>query len=70
MNEIAYPTCVILFTGNAVKFAEFGSVRLEATMDPSAGIGYGHFSGFRDLIGIPKDQQEHIFEAFAQADGV
>jgi len=58
--------------GNAVKFTESGSVRLEIHQDasePHSGITTLRFRVSDTGIGIPKDQQERIFEAFAQADG-
>lgn len=51
---------------NAVKFTEKGQVSLTVSAQPGAGIAFAvQDSG----IGIARDQQESIFEAFRQADG-
>jgi len=58
--------------GNAVKFTESGSVRLlveQDAPDPQSGTAALRFHVSDTGIGIPKDQQKRIFEAFAQADG-
>ncbi len=61
---------LINLLGNAVKFTETGEVELrvwaESQSDSVAPI---HFSVRDTGIGIPKDQQSKIFEAFTQADG-
>jgi CheY-like chemotaxis protein len=58
--------------GNAIKFTETGSVRLQVTRD-LPGVPYGRaglvFRVSDTGMGIPPEQQELIFEAFAQADG-
>jgi len=51
---------------NAFKFTEKGSVRLEIA---PAGKGQIAFSVRDTGIGVPREQQEAIFEAFRQADG-
>ena len=61
---------LINLVGNAIKFTERGEVLLRVELEP----GSGDQSGLRFLvadtgIGIPKDKQECIFEAFTQADG-
>jgi PAS domain S-box-containing protein len=61
---------LINLLGNAVKFTEQGEVELrvavETQSDSTAAIRFS----VRDTgIGIPKDQQTKIFEAFTQADG-
>jgi CheY-like chemotaxis protein/CHASE3 domain sensor protein len=51
---------------NAVKFTERGEVTLRVSPVPGGRVAFAiHDTG----IGIPKDQQEVIFEAFRQADG-
>ncbi|KAF0102924.1 MAG: multi-sensor hybrid histidine kinase [bacterium] len=51
--------------GNAIKFTASGGVTLSAKR-----LGYGMRIAVRDTgIGIPRDKQAKVFEAFAQADG-
>ena len=57
---------LINLLGNAIKFCEVGSVTLLIDLDPS---GLLLFSVSDTGIGIPKDHQPAIFDAFAQADG-
>ena len=57
--------------GNAVKFTSKGSIRLEVShIDPQGADQQVdlHFRVRDSGIGIPKEQQETIFEAFGQAD--
>jgi signal transduction histidine kinase/ActR/RegA family two-component response regulator len=60
---------LINLLGNAVKFTEFGQVVLEVeargTNETKALL---HFAVRDTGIGVPKDKQKRIFEAFAQAD--
>lgn len=52
---------------NALKFTHSGSVELEVTADIES--GHGITINVRDTgIGIPKDKQKHLFDAFTQAD--
>jgi signal transduction histidine kinase len=55
---------------NAVKFTEEGSVRLRASMLPTETHGKARLriDVIDTGIGIPEDQQQHIFEKFTQAD--
>ncbi len=56
--------------GNAIKFTERGEVELRVTAQSNPGPGVTlHFSVRDTGIGIPRDKQEGIFEAFTQADG-
>jgi two-component system sensor histidine kinase/response regulator len=56
--------------GNAVKFTESGHVLVSVREDMrNDGCTMLHFSVSDTGIGIAKDQQETIFEAFRQADG-
>ncbi len=51
--------------GNAIKFTASGGVSLMARR-----LGYGMRIAVRDTgVGIPRDKQAKVFEAFAQADG-
>lgn len=56
------------FLSNAIKFTERGEVRLEVGLRPGTPRSLV-FSVIDTGIGIPRDQQELIFEAFRQADG-
>jgi signal transduction histidine kinase/ligand-binding sensor domain-containing protein/DNA-binding response OmpR family regulator len=58
--------------GNAIKFTETGEITVTAQLDPQqAGpqTRVLHFSVRDTGIGIPKEKQAAIFEAFSQADG-
>ena len=59
--------------GNAMKFTEKGSVHVSVACETSAtsvGNPVGLHFAVRDTgIGIPQEQQKHIFEPFRQADG-
>ncbi|MEO6237175.1 MAG: ATP-binding protein [Vicinamibacterales bacterium] len=56
--------------GNAIKFTESGEIRMRVDV---ASVLPGevclHFAVIDTGIGIPRDKQELVFEAFAQADG-
>src|SRR5437763_2242894 len=56
--------------GNAIKFTEQGevAVRIEP-IEIQPGSAFIRFEVSDTGIGIPPDKQQHIFEAFAQADG-
>jgi PAS domain S-box-containing protein len=60
---------VVNLVGNAIKFTEHGEVvvqvNVEAHGEPDILL---HFSVTDTGIGIPTEKQQHIFEAFAQAD--
>jgi PAS domain S-box-containing protein len=61
---------LINLIGNAIKFTETGEIRVRvavATQLPSEICL--HFAVIDTGIGIPRDKQELVFEAFAQADG-
>ena len=56
--------------GNALKFTEQGSVRLEIAPLPSAGPDLRIYFCVTDTgIGIPEDKLVEIFESFTQVDG-
>jgi len=60
---------VVNLVGNAIKFTERGEVVLQVKVETkSAGDVLLHFSVSDTGIGIPVEQQQRIFEAFAQAD--
>ena len=56
--------------GNAVKFTERGEVRLRVSVAAARPDDVVLHFGVTDTgIGIPRDKQDVVFEAFAQADG-
>ncbi|HXJ95506.1 MAG TPA: ATP-binding protein [Terriglobia bacterium] len=56
--------------GNAIKFSDDGGVRLHVSVESAAGAHCVlHFTVTDTGIGIPKEKQRLIFEAFSQADG-
>ena len=60
---------VVNLVGNAIKFTEHGEVVLHAQVESkSLSDVLLHFSVTDTGIGIPAEQQQRIFEAFAQAD--
>src|SRR5579863_557123 len=61
---------VVNLIGNAIKFTEKGEVVLEVNKEGDSDDGVELHFKVRDTgIGIPKDKQGMIFEAFTQADG-
>ena len=61
---------IVNLVGNAIKFTEFGQVELEVARECSDDPNKLrlHFVVRDTGIGIPKDKQDIIFEAFSQAD--
>jgi signal transduction histidine kinase/DNA-binding response OmpR family regulator/HPt (histidine-containing phosphotransfer) domain-containing protein len=60
---------IVNLVGNAIKFTEIGEVVVDVTLEDRRKGGVRLAFKVRDTgIGIPKTQQERIFEAFAQAD--
>jgi CheY-like chemotaxis protein/HPt (histidine-containing phosphotransfer) domain-containing protein len=56
--------------GNAIKFTQSGEIRMRADIvSRLPGEVCLHFAVIDTGIGIPRDKQELVFEAFAQADG-
>ena len=56
--------------GNAIKFTELGEIRVRVNVASELpGEVCLHFAVIDTGIGIPRDKQELVFEAFAQADG-
>jgi two-component system, sensor histidine kinase len=57
-------------SGNAVKFTEHGSIDVNVVTQPSSdGRTTLQFSVKDTGVGIPRDKQRLVFEAFSQADG-
>jgi signal transduction histidine kinase/DNA-binding response OmpR family regulator len=56
--------------GNAVKFTRHGSIGVRATADSVTATGIVLHVAVSDTgIGVPKEKQQAIFDAFTQADG-
>jgi two-component system, sensor histidine kinase len=56
--------------GNAIKFTQSGEIRMRVDIASELpGEVCLHFAVIDTGIGIPRDKQELVFEAFAQADG-
>ena len=61
---------ILNLTGNAIKFTQKGSVRVNVQATPGPGQTCSVHCSVQDTgIGIPSDKQLYIFEAFRQADG-
>jgi signal transduction histidine kinase/CheY-like chemotaxis protein len=61
---------IVNLVGNAIKFTEKGEVVLRVEAESRSGNDVVLHFAVRDTgIGIPKDKQALIFEAFSQADG-
>jgi len=61
---------MVNLVGNAIKFTENGEVVLEVDKEKDSEKGVELHFRVRDTgIGIPRDKQRMIFEAFTQADG-
>ncbi len=61
---------LINLTSNAIKFTERGEVVIEAVADALEGSHVQlHFTVSDTGIGIPRDKQQAVFQAFVQADG-
>lgn len=60
---------LVNLAGNAIKFTEDGEVSIDTTLNERRGENVLLRFAVRDTgIGIPKDKQRKIFEAFGQAD--
>jgi PAS domain S-box-containing protein len=61
---------IVNLVGNAIKFTDRGGVTVDVQKEPAEASGVAlHFSVTDSGIGIAKDKQSTIFDAFAQADG-
>jgi CheY-like chemotaxis protein len=60
--------CLINLIGNAVKFTDVGHVFVNVQTETVKDKDFIRFDVEDTGIGIPKDKQEQIFDAFAQAD--
>jgi signal transduction histidine kinase/ActR/RegA family two-component response regulator len=69
-DPIRLQQVVINLVGNAIKFTERGSVRLNINADMPTAQGQPLLFAVHDTgIGVPPEKQALIFEAFSQADG-
>ena len=61
---------LINLVGNAIKFTERGEVRIQVKLNSESESEMElHFTVSDTGIGIPKEQQQLIFDSFSQADG-
>ncbi len=61
---------LINLVGNAIKFTDMGKIIVRVELDHIEGEkAFLHFAVSDTGIGIPKEKQDRIFEAFEQADG-
>jgi PAS domain S-box-containing protein len=61
---------IVNLVGNAVKFTEQGIIEVAVSLESQQGELFGLSVTVRDTgIGISPEAQEHIFDAFSQADG-
>jgi len=61
---------IVNLVGNAIKFTDYGSVVVSATLSSEdSGSAELRFQVKDTGIGIPRDKKQYIFEAFTQADG-
>lgn len=59
---------LINLLGNAAKFTENGTIRLEATAEQHNGVNGVRFTVVDTGIGIPQDKQHKLFQPFSQID--
>ena len=61
---------LVNLVGNAIKFTEWGEVRIQVKLNSESESEMElHFTVSDTGIGIPKEQQQLIFDSFSQADG-
>lgn len=69
INEQAVRQVLLNLIGNAIKFTHSGTVRVSASVDASDGSSGNLRIQVQDTgIGIPKEDQESIFDPFVQQD--
>lgn len=59
---------LINLLGNAAKFTEDGTIRLEATVEQRHGVDGVRFAVIDTGIGIPREKQSKLFQPFSQID--
>jgi len=60
--------CLVNLIGNAIKFTDTGSIRMEVSLQKREGKALIRFDVIDTGIGIPPDRQSQVFEKFTQAD--
>jgi signal transduction histidine kinase len=68
-DPVRIKQCIVNLVNNAIKFTERGHVYVNVSMEQDESGDWVRFDIEDTGIGIPKDRQEAIFEAFIQADG-
>ena len=68
-DPIRIKQCIVNLVNNAIKFTETGHVYVNVSTEQDQARSWIRFDIEDTGIGIPKDRQEAIFEAFTQADG-
>ncbi|HDS84661.1 MAG TPA: hypothetical protein ENN97_05635 [Phycisphaerales bacterium] len=69
IDPIRLQQCLVNLAGNAVKFTEAGHVYINVSVEEDSRCTWIRFDVEDTGIGIPKDRQNLIFDAFIQADG-
>ncbi len=68
-DPVRLQQCLLNLLGNAIKFTKDGHVHLNVSLDKHPGGNFVKFEVEDTGIGIPRDKQNKIFDAFIQADG-
>ena len=68
-DPVRIKQCIVNLVNNAIKFTERGHVYVNVSMEQDESGDWVRFDIEDTGIGIPKDRQEAIFEAFIQVDG-
>ncbi len=61
--------CLVNLLNNAIKFTESGHIYVNVSQEQDDACYWLRFDVEDTGIGIPRDRQQAIFEAFIQADG-
>lgn len=71
LDEVRFHQVLFNLVGNAIKFTEKGYIKIESKIEPSSMVNkLNLIIEIEDTgIGIPKDQQQSIFQAFTQQSG-